>query len=223
MGVDPSAGITLTHTHGGCGGGQPGKKGLAVVGLSGDGSSLAVFPAAADPPLAARVALPSDVRGATGAASSVTDLAGTGGAVLELGQRGGGSVAISLTSSGKSGGACAVAGLEGGAKEARLCAGATAGGKGCALAGGMSVSGKTFVASASMVDGGERECLGRGLGVSRLCVCGKSGALFKRGPKTCIHVCGWSRRFVSRPVGVGQTRAEQPTHSLHCTLRLERT
>ena len=148
LGVDPSAGVTLAHTHGGCGG-ETGKKGLAVVGLTGDGSALAVFPAASEPPLAARAALPADVRGVTGAVSSVTDLVGTGGGLLELRQGGGGSVAISL-SSGKGAGACAVSGLEG-VKEARLCAG-----EGCALSGGVSLSGKTFVASAAVVGGGER-------------------------------------------------------------------
>ena len=173
LGVDPSAGVTLAHTHGGCGGGsggggggaQPGEKGLAVVGLSGDGSALAVFPAASDPPLAARAALPSDVRGPTGAVSSVADLVGTGGGVLELRQRDGGSVAVSLTSGKGGGGACAVAGLEGTAKEARLCAGITKGKK-CALAGAVSASGKTFVAAVSTDDRGE-SALG-GLGVSRV-------------------------------------------------------
>lgn len=162
LGVDPSAGVTLARTHGGCGGASSGgggdetdKKGLAVVGLSGDGSALAVFPAASDPPLAARAPLPADIRGATGAVSSVIDLVGTDGGLLELRQGGGGSVAVSL-SSGKGAGACAVSGLEG-AKEARLCAGGEGGG-GCALAGCVSVSGKTFVASASMVLEGERRC-----------------------------------------------------------------
>eukprot|EP00903_Cladosiphon_okamuranus_P020118 g18474.t1 len=150
FGVDPSAGVTLAHTHGGCGGDKTNEKGLAVVGLSGDGSALFVFPAASDPPLAARAALPSDIRGATGAVTSVTDLVGTGGGLLELRQGGGGSVAVSLSSD-KGAGACAISGLEG-AKEARLCAGGEAGG-GCALAGGVSVSGKMFVASASMVRG----------------------------------------------------------------------
>lgn len=158
LGVDPSAGVTLAHTHGGCGGGASGgnadKKGLAVVGLSADGSSLVVFPAASDPPSAARAALPADVLGVTGAVSSVADLAGTGGGVLELQQGGigaGGSVAVSLSSGKGGGGACAVSGLDG-AKEARPC-GATEGG--CALAGGVSLSGKTFVASASVLRGGE--------------------------------------------------------------------
>ncbi|CAM9185897.1 unnamed protein product, partial [Ectocarpus sp. 12 AP-2014] len=155
MGVDPSAGVSLAHTHGGCGAGGGGssnsgdKKGLAVVGVSRDGSSLAVFPAASDPPLASRTPLPTDLRGATGAVSGVTELAGTDGGVLELQRGDGGSVAVSL-SSGKGGKTCAVSGLDG-AREARSCA---AGGGGCALAGGVSSSGKTFVASASMLQGG---------------------------------------------------------------------
>ncbi|CAB1113817.1 unnamed protein product [Ectocarpus sp. CCAP 1310/34] len=156
MGVDPSAGVSLAHTHGGCGAGGGGgssnsgdKKGLAVVGVSRDGSSLAVFPAASDPPLASRTPLPTDLRGATGAVLGVAELAGTDGGVLELRRADGGSVAVSL-SSGKGGKTCAVSGLDG-AREARSCA---AGGGGCALAGGVSVSGKTFVASASMLQGG---------------------------------------------------------------------
>ncbi|CAM9582895.1 unnamed protein product [Ectocarpus sp. 13 AM-2016] len=156
MGVDPSAGVLLAHTHGGCGAGGGGgssnsgdKKGLAVVGVSRDGSSLAVFPAASDPPLASRTPVPTDLRGATGAVSGVAELAGTDGGVLELRRGDGGSVAVSL-SSGKGGKTCAVSGLDG-AREARSCA---AGGGGCALAGGVSSSGKTFVASASMLQGG---------------------------------------------------------------------
>lgn len=175
LGVDPLAGVTLAHTHGGCGGdggggGETDKKGLAVVGLSGDGSALAVFAAASDPSLAARAPLPVDIRGATGAVSSLADLAGTDGGVLELRQGGGGSVAVSL-SSGKGGGACAVSGLDG-AGEARLCPGGEGGG-GCALAGGVSLSGKMFVASASMLRGGER---------GFQLVCGR-GALVRRTPR----------------------------------------
>lgn len=155
LGVDPSAGVSLAHTHGGCGadGGSSGnggdKKGLAVVGVSRDGASLAVFPADSDPPLASRAPLPADLRGATGAVSGVAELAGTEGGVLELRRGDGGSVAV-LLASGKGGKTCAVSGLDG-AREARSCA---AGGGGCALAGGVSASGKTFVASASMLQGG---------------------------------------------------------------------
>lgn len=154
LGVDPSAGVSLAHTHGGCGAGggssnNGDKKGLAVVGVSRDGSSLAVFPADSDPPLASRTPLPTDLRGATGAVSGVAELAGADGGVLELRRGDGGSVAVSL-SSGKGGKTCAVSGLDG-AREARSCA---AGGGGCALAGGVSASGKTFVASASMLQGG---------------------------------------------------------------------
>ncbi|CAM9902690.1 unnamed protein product, partial [Hapterophycus canaliculatus] len=61
--------------------------------------------------------------------------------------------AVSL-SSGKAGGkTCVVSGLDG-ARDARSCAQRGGGGGGCALAGGVSVSGKTFVASASLLQGG---------------------------------------------------------------------
>lgn len=155
MGVDPSRGVTLAHTHGGCGGksnsnsDSDDRKGLAVVGISGDGSSLAVFSADSDPPVVAKAALPADIRGATGAVSGLADLAGADGGVLQLSQGDGGSVAVSLTS-GKAGGkGCVVSGLDG-ARDARSCA-PREGGGGCALAGDVSASGKTFVASASLL------------------------------------------------------------------------
>lgn len=125
-----------------------------MVGVSGDGSSLAVFSADSDPPVASKAALPADIRGGTGAVSGVADLAGADGGVLELRQGDGGSVAVTL-SSGKAGGkTCVVSGLDG-ARDARSCAQREEGGGkgGCALAGGVSASGKTFVASASLLEG----------------------------------------------------------------------
>ncbi|CAM9409723.1 unnamed protein product [Laminaria digitata] len=160
FGVDPSAGVTVAHIHGG----GSGKEGLAVVGLcgggkssggKGDSSSLAVFSLTSDPASAVEAVLPPGVRGSAAAVSGLADLAGTGGGVLQLRQEGGGAVAVAL-SSGAAGAAVAggvsVVENASGAKEAWSCP--VGGGGDCVLAGGRSPSGKTYVASASMRQGG---------------------------------------------------------------------
>lgn len=152
LGVDPSAGITLALSHAVDGGGSANKRELAVVGLCNGGSSLAVFSPALDAPSGVEAPLTPGVLGATGLVSSLADLEGTEGGVLELRQPDGGSVAVTLSggAGGRTGAVSVVRAVEG-AKKAWSCAG----GGGCALAGGVSLSGKTFVASASLRHGGE--------------------------------------------------------------------
>ena len=153
--MDPSAGVTVAHIHGG----SSGRGGLAVVGLcggsgkggGGDGSSsLAVFSLASDPPSAVEATLPPGLRGSAAAVSGLGDLAGTGGGVLQLRQKGGGAVAVALSSgsAGAAAGGVSVVENAGGPKEAWSCP--VGGGGDCVLAGGRSPSGKTYVASASM-------------------------------------------------------------------------
>lgn len=150
--MESSAGVTVAHLHGG----GSNKGGLAVVGLSGSGSSLAVFSLglglSSDPPTAVEAVFPTAVQ-ASAAVSGLAELAGTSGGLLQLRQEGGGAVAVALSSrNGGANGGVSVVENAGGAKEAWSCP--VGGGGDCVLAGGRSPSGKTYVASVSMRQGG---------------------------------------------------------------------
>lgn len=157
MGVDPSAGVTVALAHGGGvgSGGSSAKDQLAVVGVCKDGESLAIFaPASSDSSSSAVAApLPAGVADGDDSVSGLADLVGTSGGVIELQRANGGPVAVTLSAGVGSGAVSVVEGVQG-AKEAWSCPGDDAGGEACTLAGGVSPSGKTFVASATMKKGG---------------------------------------------------------------------
>ena len=97
--------------------------------------------------------LPSSILGGAASVSRLSVLRSTDGAVLELRQGDGGTVAIVLSSNGRGTNShVSVVENAGDVKEACSC---PAPGVGCALAGGVSPSGKTYVASASMTQEGK--------------------------------------------------------------------
>lgn len=154
--VKPSAGVTLVSSTGGGTGGS-----LAVVGLCSTGSSLAVFGPSFDSSSVAEAPLPEGLlRGSsrTATASSVSELSGSNGSMLELrgkkDEAGSAVITLSFSTSGETNTVSVVKGNDK-AKEAWSCPPPSSSDDGsrllgCALAGGVSPSGQRFVASASI-------------------------------------------------------------------------